>query len=244
MTIRTAGIVPLNADEVFTVRPPRADQNKLDGVEYAKLVAKGMYNHSLPEWFNLGMVPFDFGHLQNPIPASVYYDAKSAVCWGKLAGKNCATITDSEYRPALAFKDTVWSSIVGEWYDCDRPGLVDPPIALVPIYTTLDKPRLSTHAPPRPGDIWPQYQSLIAPSGVQADPTRGKGARQPTETVRDENRQNLPNHELVNGPSGSLQSGSHQPGSVLFSSSQSAERVLNEFIVVLAIGSIIVAILL
>lgn len=82
----------------------------------------------------LETVPFDFGHLQSPVPASVYYDARSEDCWG-IKQTHCGTITDDMYRPQLMIKNKVWASIAPKWYACQRPELVDPPIVLSSVDT-------------------------------------------------------------------------------------------------------------
>jgi hypothetical protein len=167
--IRTAGVIPLKADEVYSLRPPRKDAAQISGLEYARLVASGKYD---PVWKtandDLGMVAFDFGHLADPVPASVHYDARSEECWGILKQTHCGTITDGQYRPQLAFRDKIWKSVVGEWYDCNRPGLVDPPIALIPAYT-LNAPQLPKFTPAQPGDHISQPWSQPTAAAVQRE---------------------------------------------------------------------------
>jgi hypothetical protein len=173
--IRTAGVVPLNADQVYSVRPPRRDAAQIPGIKYAQLIANGKYTPVQNQTLDLGMVSFDFGHLQNPVPASVYYDARSEDCWGSLRQSHCATITDGEYRPMLAFKNSVWKSIVSNWYDCGRPGLVDPPIALIPAYT-LPKPELPQYKSAQPGEKPVQQWPGPTTAAAQEEPSRTKSA--------------------------------------------------------------------
>jgi hypothetical protein len=88
---------------------------------------------------------FDFGHLQNPVPASLYYDARADDCWA-LKQTHCGTITDDTYRPRLAFPNKVWASIMPNAFDCIRPQFVDPPVALRPAYTSrLESPTVSAY---------------------------------------------------------------------------------------------------
>jgi hypothetical protein len=183
--LRSAGVVPLAANQIFSVRPGRPDFSKVAGVDYARLVAKGLYSPDFVEIQDdqLGIATFDFDHLQDPVPASVFYDARSQDCWGVLRQSHCATITDGSYRPQLVFKNEVWRSIVGEWYDCARPGLVDPPIALIPV-TSLATPVL-------PGFATVQYQTQSAqdPEKLEANDARpgnvpADAASIPTNTAR------------------------------------------------------------
>jgi hypothetical protein len=95
--LRSAGVIPLAAEDVYSVRP-RADLFKRRP-HYAQLVAKGEFQPSDPpgnrfEGFSYAeeMVPFNFANLQDPVPASVYYDARFEDCWGKQS--HCGTITD------------------------------------------------------------------------------------------------------------------------------------------------------
>jgi hypothetical protein len=151
--IRSAGVMPLNANQVYSVRPPRTNVVQTPGLTYAQLIASGIYNPVQNPTSDLGILPFDFGHMENPVPASVYYDARSFDCWGKLHQAHCGTITDDEYRPQLAFTQAAWKSIVSDWYDCQRPGLVDPPIALIPAHT-ISTPELPRYTPAQPGGFF------------------------------------------------------------------------------------------
>lgn len=150
--IRTASIIPLSPNDIFSVRLARGSER--DGIQFAQLVAKGEFQPNPIEAYSnsghpkLETVPFDFGHLQNPVPASVYYEARSADCWG-IKQTHCGTITDDTYRPKLIIKNKVWASIAPKWYECQRPVLVDPPIALTAV-NTLQIPVLSPITRPTP----------------------------------------------------------------------------------------------
>jgi hypothetical protein len=148
--IRSAGIVPLRADQVSSVRPLRQNALQMSGLAYAQLVANGTYDQA--QYSNRWeMSSFNFAHLQNPVPASVYYDARSNDCWGGLKQSHCGTITDDTFRPQLAFGNKVWASIASDWFDCYQPGLVDPAIVLHPVQTTLAAPLLAHKTTAQPG---------------------------------------------------------------------------------------------
>jgi hypothetical protein len=163
------GIMSLRPEEVFSVRMKHQDDTK--GVQYAQLVANGSYQHlfraeKAPDievvrpWL-YEMLPFDFGNLQNPVPANVYYDARAEDCWGNQT--HCATITDNSYRPQLAFKKKFWESLVPDYWasGCYRPKVVDPPIALLPITTPASpvRPKWYPKHTAQPGSVvlspWP-----------------------------------------------------------------------------------------
>jgi hypothetical protein len=138
-----AGIQTLKPDDVFSVRPRLQNVFNGSGTEYAHLVAKGTFDRDGAEnAIAHDYLQFDYGNLQNPVPASLYYDARPD-CWGSNQ-THCATITDDTYRPSLAFKRSVWGSIGVGWDACLRPRMVDPPIALRPIdeqFASLVMPR-------------------------------------------------------------------------------------------------------
>jgi hypothetical protein len=84
--------------------------------------------------------PFEFGHLQNPVPASVYLDARDDY-WGE---QSHCTLTDDSHRPKLLFRNHVRHSLLLYQYACQLPTLADPPVTLLPI-DTLDS---DSEAPP------------------------------------------------------------------------------------------------
>jgi hypothetical protein len=156
---RSAGIIALNAGDVYSMRPKGADLRwgTKDGLDYAQAVAQGKYTQYTDtparSWYKPGelrgwelnpliyeRVHFDFANLQDPVPASVYYDARAEDCWGLQS--HCDTITDDTYRPRLALKNKVWRSLLPDAFDCTRPLLVDPAIALYPLTTTQAPPTI------------------------------------------------------------------------------------------------------
>jgi hypothetical protein len=168
---RPPGILTLNPEDVFSLRLRHGMPVPSN---YPYLVAKGEFSYGFrggsPEYDNSGnleFLPFNYGNLIEPVPASVYYDARAHDCWGNQS--HCATITDGSYRPQLAFKKEVWEKLVpGFWNgSCGVPRVVDPPIALHPL-GELPTPTVQPIVLPpagnaqdaRPGDFvqgsWPQ----------------------------------------------------------------------------------------
>ena len=158
--IRPAGVTALGSNDLFSVRPLHCNSNVQQGSLYAQLVAKGLfdpnpsrsqgrYPNSPQPWHRnqcgSTVCPFDFRHLGDPVPASVYFDARHEDCWGNQT--HCGTITDNDYRPSLSlgssfFEKMVPSSLLpnNKW-SCTLPNLVDPPIVLShigPPYTEPD----------------------------------------------------------------------------------------------------------
>jgi len=130
--MRSAGVIALNSGDVFTMQPVRRASWRIEDLEYAQDIARGYYNPNMPFFDMATPRVLDFEHLQNPVPASNYYDARSAECWGKQS--HCVTLTDAQFRPQLSLGGKMWSSLY-TWSDseCSYPLLVDPPIRLEPI---------------------------------------------------------------------------------------------------------------
>lgn len=127
---RPPGTIPLSASDIFTLRPIN---QTVDGLKYAKLVAKGLFTPSLSARSvekKYEARTLDFGDLRDPVPASVYYDARILDCWGQQS--HCGTITDDSYRPKLRIAPHIWKSVFGGFM-CMDPMLVDPPISLYPL---------------------------------------------------------------------------------------------------------------
>jgi hypothetical protein len=190
-TKRAAGIVPLQPSDVFSLRRHHSIPVPPD---YPSLVAKGKFNYTFRwdtedgwENFNHGggpydILPFDYGNLIEPVPASIYYDARADYCWGGNQS-HCATITEGSYRPQLAFKRDFWENLVPNYWasGCVRPHVVDPPVALWPVDTisipTL-VPAVKGHAgesdQAKPGSSaerpWPQATPTGASSAVRSGP--------------------------------------------------------------------------
>jgi hypothetical protein len=148
--VQTPGIVALNPSDVYTLQPKKLH---FTGDDYIRLVASGSFTYEpRVEWLDgntwipkpmSAILPIKYDNLIDPVPASLYYDARVNFCWGLNTQNLCATITDGSHRPQLAFKQNVWGSIMtslGAW-DCGMPIVVDPPIALSPVYS-LEHPVL------------------------------------------------------------------------------------------------------
>jgi hypothetical protein len=113
--VRSAGIIPLKAEDIFS--EVRHYQNAEQGLQYAHMVANGSffprYHHHdimknvedgttyLPYFIN----SFNFGNLEDPVPASIFYNARTGDCWGSQT--HCNTITDGQYRPRIALRNSV-----------------------------------------------------------------------------------------------------------------------------------------
>jgi hypothetical protein len=145
--VRPPGIIPLSSEDVFSIKPifKGIKTAQMDAVEFAQLIAKGKLNTEfIPAVHEWETYPFDFGHLQNPVPASVYYNARYRDCFW--VQSHCGTITDDSYRPQLFIKSPVWNQFVPKDLNCEYPMLNDPPKQLVQIpVTTLDMPTISIH---------------------------------------------------------------------------------------------------
>jgi hypothetical protein len=186
-----AGIITLNSTDIFSVRPDRF--MTLPGLEYARQVAQGSFHNTLNFHVRVPVTekqPFDFGNILDPVPASVYFDARSEDCWGNQT--HCATITDGSYRPKLRLAPKVWKSIFGGSM-CSDPMLADPPNALERIDGAVeeeqvvlpDLPATLTAAVPHAGGLgWPDR-----PPDGQSVPVPGyipeHGLPRPTQSVPD-----------------------------------------------------------
>jgi hypothetical protein len=139
-----AGIMTVKSDDIFAykIHAVSRDGQKLPGTEYAQMVAKG--NFTMLGRPRSTTMPFDFGHLQDPVPASAYFDGRLADCFGQQT--HCATITDGSYRPLLAIRRRVFRSMVGAFMDCMDTELEDPPVALRPI-SVPEEPESPAEAP-------------------------------------------------------------------------------------------------
>jgi hypothetical protein len=143
--LKPAGILTVNPADVFSIRP-LPPNNAAVPTDYAVLVANGDYNPDSNRAHvkrNREIVPFNFKNLLNPVPASVYYDARTDDCWGKQ--NHCGTITDDTYRPHIWIKGNILQkympkSLQGN-FTCYLPDLYDPPMVLQAI-NTMDLPTL------------------------------------------------------------------------------------------------------
>jgi hypothetical protein len=168
-----AGIISLKSEDVYSIRPEPCERSIL-GVQHAQRIAKGDFDPPLCAETRYRTYPFDFGHLQDPVPASVFYDARTD-CSARQS--HCGTITDGNYRPLLSIANTIWNSILPPDVICRQPVVVDPAIALYPILaSTLDEPTIfaavtTGAATPRGNLISTLPRST---SSAKAEPTREK----------------------------------------------------------------------
>ncbi|KAF2435290.1 hypothetical protein EJ08DRAFT_692557 [Tothia fuscella] len=163
-TNRPAGIMPLRPEQVFSIKPLHGVTG-LNEEQYARSVAQGKFR--LPSTQDGGeqTLPLNFADLQDPVPASVYFDARWKDCWGEQ--KHCATITDDSYRPQLHIHSQVWNDLFPNM-SCDVPRLVDPPIVL----TRIDRNTMAVPRVPVFGEsvasatisAWEQLQVEPSPS--------------------------------------------------------------------------------
>jgi hypothetical protein len=148
MNALNASVFPLQPEEVYTIRPWLGHFNG-SGINFARSVASGAFDwtEKLLQTTRPDLRPLDYAHLQNPVPARVYYEARSEDCWGTQT--HCGTITEDTYRPQLVFKNKVWANLIPEAFECFRPAIVDPPVALLPAYPTgPHAPAITTLPPP------------------------------------------------------------------------------------------------
>jgi hypothetical protein len=134
----------------------------------------------------MGIKSFDYGHLEDPVPASIYYDAMYEQCWGDRKEDPCATLTDGRYRPPLEFRSTIWKSLLGDYAHCSRPGLVDPPIALI----RLEPDENGQAVPPLPSI--PTLTSIDYQKDPQNGPQRGSQHNALETLARPEHRSDSP----------------------------------------------------
>jgi hypothetical protein len=150
-TTAPAGIIPLHTSDIYSVHLKLGVFNG-SGVDYARRVARGEFEPflDLKGWATTDeeimeesgstkankkfrsedtyeTYPFNFGDLQDPVPASLYFNGRTD-CWGQQS--HCATITGDTYRPRIKLKNRIWASLLPQGFDCRRLQFVDPPIRL------------------------------------------------------------------------------------------------------------------
>lgn len=195
--LRSGGVIPLSASDIYSMRPKGAVSRSK--TNYAQQVAHGNVSWLVSKYWTTvwpdymledseEIVPFDFSDLPNPVPASIFYDARSEDCWGKQT--HCGTITDDSYRPRLAVKAKAWSSLFPEWSNCYHGSLVDPPIALRPLTGPLSQATVTAkpHVPAKETSPTDQGRLLSDPlatarPGHSVVDTR-VGPAQPTANIR------------------------------------------------------------
>jgi hypothetical protein len=179
-TLRPAGLLSLKSEQVYSVRPEIPEVLSLDGLKYARRVARGDFEgnpmHSLMLDFHTDdyakTLPLDFGHLQNPVPASVYFDARSEDCWG--IQTHCQTITDDSYRPHIWIDDKVWNGLAPDNTICRPLDLVDPPVSLYRLDNVNDLPAASVS--PVTHTEWDGVVTGPAPTKGSSDPRDNAGS--------------------------------------------------------------------
>jgi hypothetical protein len=154
------------------------------GLQTAQLVAKGQFRPTIDFYVNgeFETKPFDFGHLVDPVPASIYYDAHDQDCWAEQT--HCATITDNSYRPRIRLAKRIWQSILPNGLECEDPMVVDPPIALYPI--SMGSEQLGLMVP----TLTPDSENGFKSHADQTSPTPAQSAHPsyPAETEKSSKR--------------------------------------------------------
>jgi hypothetical protein len=166
---KPAGIYQIDPEHIFTIQP----WNDRISSDYVSLVAHGKFTPGTIRFVRgletTKVVHLAITDLPNPVPASVYYNARSDDCWGEQS--HCRTITDDSFRPKLVIDGLSWADLVlprpkdGANWICALPELVDPPISLVPITGGLEKPKI--RLPPG----WATHEDITVASSVP-EPTR------------------------------------------------------------------------
>ena len=176
--ILTEGLFALNSDQVFSSIAPHPLDATVSGVEYAQHVAQGRFHYGAREDYSKAF-PLNFGHLVDPVPAGVYFDARQNDCWGKQS--HCGTITDGSHRPILSLHSDIWKRFKPDGLDCFLPDLVDPPIALHPIVEDYPRiPSVSSLATQRPTIT--KFSNFPMRSDSQAKPGNTVGPDRPLKT--------------------------------------------------------------
>jgi hypothetical protein len=148
-----AGIFELAPTDIYSRAWNRQTLNPERGLKYAKLVAAGEFHPSIGpmEWNSLQPQSFNFADLENPVPASQYYNNRRD-CWGNQT--HCRTITDDSYRPRIYVRNKVWKSIFSGHLSCGSNVILHDPPRAIPISAvhTLDIPVISTRPVAQPGN--------------------------------------------------------------------------------------------
>jgi hypothetical protein len=141
---RPPGIIPLHSTDLASYWHTNPSRPFPTGPEFAHAVASGRYAKKESGFWaeQLQVLPFDFGHLQDPVPAHVYFNGRND-CWDRQT--HCGTITDNTYKPTLILRNKVWED--AKLGDCAKMDLNDPPIALRPISEDLETPEMPMAMP-------------------------------------------------------------------------------------------------
>jgi hypothetical protein len=109
MMVQTANVIPIHSSDIFTTRPKLYSNRSINGLEYARLVAKGRFRPPFPdEELDSETLRLNLDHLADPVPASAYFDARYQDCLGDQ--KHCGTITDDSFRLRLSLGESFWRS--------------------------------------------------------------------------------------------------------------------------------------
>lgn len=147
--VRPPGIFPVRSEDVFSLI--RARPEGPTGIAFAHLVGSGLATNALFGQQTDIIQPFNFGHLQNPVPASQFFEARSEDCIAQQT--HCATITDDSYRPKLVMRNNIWLSYLPEHFSCGGVPLDDPPKTIVALpYSTIAEASLPQVVDAKPGD--------------------------------------------------------------------------------------------
>ncbi|KAF2436103.1 hypothetical protein EJ08DRAFT_226180 [Tothia fuscella] len=117
---RPAGIVALDPSDVYSIRPKYDNHDfNVSAQRLVRRVRHGPLDIPRDERGNelkdVEILPFNYGDLQNPVPARLYYELRKD-CIG--IQTHCGTITDDTYRPKLAFENRVWLSLFPDAFEC------------------------------------------------------------------------------------------------------------------------------
>jgi hypothetical protein len=196
-----AGIMPLHTTDLASLQVTILNRNLPTGVDFARAVASGEWaEEKIPSLSVFtDVVPFDFGHLQDPVPAHIYFNGRTD-CWNKQT--HCGTITDDTYRPTLLLRNKAW--IDNGLGDCAKMYLNDPPIALSPIEGNLKTlelpkalPRINSKIPAlaktSPGLKTEAGITSMIPTPTNASPgSKTEASRWPKETKKSKEANILP----------------------------------------------------
>jgi hypothetical protein len=162
--IKDAGLIALHSSDLSSIGIERPLADRAGPLEFAKLVAAGQYPGTLAARKTTAL--FNLAHLVEPVPASVYFAARTD-CWGKPLQKHCSIITEGHHRPRLHLPAHIMASAFGSDYSrCTVPALMDPPMALRPILSSSTLRPLSVT---RSGHLETMAAQVASPgSGVES----------------------------------------------------------------------------
>lgn len=127
--MRPSGIIPVHSTDVSSALP-RYESKTFNGLEYAHKMASGLF---MGKYMFGNFKRVNFEDMLDPVPASVYFDARAHDCVGKQT--HCGTITDGSYRPDIFLDFGFWKSLLPTDEDCGAMKVNDPPVTLVAVNT-------------------------------------------------------------------------------------------------------------